>query len=138
MTVLLARSYAGFPAGATIQVPTTLENSITSSSAGIGSVVATTAAAAVTPGAYTTTLPTGRCTIAIGSSSVVVTNPLVDVNSKIWAVVNQAAADATLLRVERIVPAAGSFTIYGTANATAAISIDWAILDAFGGLTTPL
>lgn len=138
MTVLLARPYAGYSAGQTIQVPTALENSITSTTAGIGSVAATTAAAAVTTGALSTNLPTGRVTVPIGASSVVVTNPLVDVNSKIWAVVNQAAADTTLLRVERIVPAAGSFTIYGTANATAAISIDWAILGPLGGLTTPL
>jgi hypothetical protein len=66
--------------------------------------------------------------IAAGSSSVVVTNANVDANSKIYAVVNQAAADGTLLRVERIVPAAGSFTIFGTANATATTSIDWTLL----------
>lgn len=138
MTVLLARSYAGFPAGRTIQVPTALESAITSTSAGIGSVVSTSAAAAVTSGAYTTTLPAGRATIAIGSSSVVITHASVDVNSKIFAVINQAAADATLLRVERIVPSAGSFTIYGTANATAAVSIDWVILDQMGGLTIGL
>jgi hypothetical protein len=83
-----------------------------------------------------TNLPSGRCTISAGVSSVVVTNPLVDVNSKIYAVINQAAADTTLLRVERIVPSAGFFTIYGTANATAAVSVDWAILGPFGGLTT--
>ena len=136
MTVLLSRPYAGFASGLTVQVPTTLENSIVANN--IGTVVSTAAAAGVTQGALSTSLPAGRCTIAIGSSSVVVTNPLVDVNSKIFAVINQVAADTTLLRVERIVPAAGSFTIYGTANATAAVSIDWAIVGPFGGVTTPL
>jgi hypothetical protein len=136
MTVLLARPYGGYTAGQTIQVPTSIENAIIANN--IGSVVATTASAAVTTGALSTSLPAGRCTIAAASSSVVVTNPLVDVNSKIFAVINQAAADGTLLRVERIVPAAGSFTIYGTANATAAVSIDWAILGPYGGLTYSL
>ena len=136
MTVLLSRPYAGYSAGQTIQVPTSLENSIVAN--GFGTVVSTAAASAVTPGALSTTLPAGRCTIAAASSSVVVTNPMVDVNSKIQAVINQAAADTTLLRVERIVPAAGFFTIYGTANATAAVSIDWAILGPYGGLTSTL
>ena len=132
MTILLARPYGGYTAGQTVQVPTGIENSLAAQ--GVGTVASTAAAAAVTSGALSTSLPAGRTTIAIGASSVVVTNPLVDVNSKIFAVINQAAADTTLLRVERIVPAAGSFTIYGTANATAAISIDWAILGPYGGL----
>lgn len=136
MTVLLSRAYGGYSAGQTVQVPTSLENSIVA--AGAGTVASTSASAAVTTGALSTNLPAGRCTVPIGSSSVVVTNPLVDVNSKIYAVINQAAADATLLRVERIVPSAGFFTIYGTANATAAVSIDWAIFTPFGGLTSSL
>ena len=136
MTVLLARPYGGYTAGQTVQVTTTIENALVAQ--GIGAVVSTSAAAAVTNGALTTTLPAGRVTIAAGASSVVVTNASVDVNSKIYAVINQAAADGTLLRVERIVPAAGSFTIYGTANATAAVSIDLSILGPFGGLSTAL
>ena len=46
-------------------------------------------------------------------------------------VVAQAAADGTLLRVERVVCAAGLFTIFGTANATATTFIDWAIVPVF-------
>ena len=136
MTVLLSRAYAGYAAGQTVQVPTSLENAIVG--AGAGTVVSTSASAAVTNGALSTTMPGGRVTIAAGSSSVVVTCPAVDVNTKIFAVINQAAADGTLLRVERIVPGAGSFTIYGTANATAAVSIDWAIVYPYGGLTANL
>lgn len=135
MTVLLSRAYAGNVAGATIQVATNVENAIIAQ--GVGTLVSTAASAAVTVGAQTTSLTAGRVSIAAGSSSVVVTNPLVDVNSKIFAVVNQAAADGTLLRVERIAPAAGSFTIYGTANATATTVIDWALLQ-ISGQTSPL
>ena len=136
MTVLLSRAYGGYTAGQTIQVPTSIENAIVG--AGAGTVASTSASAAVTQGALTTSFPAGRVTIAIGASSVVVTCSACDVNTKVFAVVNQAAADTTLLRVERIVPGAGSFTIYGTANATAATVIDWAILGPFGGLSTAL
>jgi hypothetical protein len=136
MTVLLARSYGNAPAGNTIQVPTSVENSLVSN--GIGTVASTAAAAAVTTGAQTTNLPAGRVTVATGQSSLVVTNPLVDVNTKIFAVINQAAADGTLLYVARIVPAAGSFTIYGNAVAAANVPIDWAILGPFGGLGATL
>jgi hypothetical protein len=52
---------------------------------------------------------------------------LVDANSHVTAKVAQAAADGTLLRVERVLCAAGSFTIFGTANATATTLIDWEI-----------
>lgn len=136
MTVLLTRPYANYSVGQTIQLPTNIENSLIA--AGIATLVATTASAAVTQGALSTNLPAGRCTIAIGASSVVVTNPSVDVNSKIFAVINQAAADGTLLRVERVVPGAGSFTIFGTANATAATVVDWAMLGPFGGVSITL
>lgn len=136
MTVSLIRPYQGYSAGQTVQVPTSTENSLASQ--GVGTVAATTASAAVTTGPLTTSLPTGRVSIAAGSSSVVVTNPNIDVNSKIWACVNQAAADGTLLRVERVVPAAGSFTIFGTANATATTVIDWAVLGPYGGAATSL
>ena len=62
----------------------------------------------------------------------VITCSLVTASSKVSAYVSQTAADGTLLRVERVVPAAGSFTIFGTANATAATVVDWAIIPAFG------
>ena len=133
MTVLLSRLYGLYSAGQTIQVPTSLENAIVAN--GGGSIVSVAASAAPTIGPLSTNLPAGRVAIAAASISVVVTNPMVDVNSKIFAVVNQAAADATLLRVERIVPGAGFFTIFGTAAATATTVIDWAILGPFGGLT---
>lgn len=126
--VLLSRSYAGYAAGTIVQLSSNEEAAL------IAQGFATTNAGPVTTGAVTTTKTSGRVAIAAGASSLVVTNPNVDVNSKIFAVVNQAAADGTLLRVERVVPAAGSFTIFGTANATATTTIDWALMSLSGEL----
>lgn len=124
MTVLLssAKGYGQFAAGSIVTLPASTEAAL------IAQGLATASAAANTTGAYSTSEFSGRAAIAAGAASVVITNPLVNASSKIWAVVAQAAADGTLLRVERIVPAAGSFTIYGTANATATTLIDWAIV----------
>jgi hypothetical protein len=129
--VLLGRAYKGYAAGTIVQLSTNEEAAL------IAQGLATTSAGPVTTGAVTTSATSGRVAIAAGASSVVVTNANVDANSKIFAVVNQAAADGTLLRVERIVPAAGSFTIFGTANATATTVIDWILLEV-SGLTQPV
>lgn len=129
--ILLSRPYAGYAAGTIVQLPTNVEAALIAQGWG------TTSAGPVTTGAVTTTQSSGRVAIGIGASSVVVTNPAVDANSKIFAVINQASADGTLLRVERIVPAAGSFTIYGTANATAVTVVDW-ILFQQSGDTPPI
>lgn len=127
--VLLTRSYGGYAAGTIVQLPTSVETVL------IAQGLATSSAGPVTTGAVTTTMMQGRVAIAAAASSVVVTNPSVTAESKVFAVVAQAAADGTLLRVERILCAAGSFTIFGTANATATTSIDWVIQDPAGGLT---
>lgn len=127
MSVLLSRAYAGYLAATTVQLPTNVEAAL------IAQGLATTAASAnITTGAVTANVTSGTVAIAAGASSVVVTNNLVDANTKITAVVAQAAADGTLLRVERIVAAAGSFTIYGTANATATTFISWSLIVAPG------
>lgn len=122
MTISLSRSYAGIAAGSVVKLSTALESALVAQ--GFGSV----SSAALTTGAQTMNLNAGTVAVPIGSSSVVVTNSLVDANTKIFAVVEQTAADGTLLRVERVMPAAGSFTIFGTANATAATNISWCIL----------
>jgi hypothetical protein len=119
--ILLSKSYKGYAANTIVQLATQEEAALIAQGFGV------TSAGPVTTGAVTTSATAGRVAIAAGASSVVVTHPQVDANSKIFAVVNQAAADTTLLRVERVVPAAGSFTIFGTANATATTSIDWMI-----------
>jgi hypothetical protein len=131
MTISLSRGYAGIAAGSVVKLATNLEASL------IAQGLAATSAAALTTGAQTMNLNSGTVSCPIGASSVVVTNNLVDVNTKVYAVVAQAAADGTLLRVERVVAAAGSFTIYGTANATAATTIDWAILMQAGETNIP-
>jgi hypothetical protein len=86
--------------------------------------------ASTTTGAVTANVTSGICAIGAGASSVVITNNLVDASTPVFAVVAQSTADVSLLRVERVVSAAGSFTIFGTANATATTLIRWIILPA--------
>lgn len=127
MAVLLSKGYVGYLAGTVVNLPTSLETSLIAQGFAIASTVASTTTGAVTANIYA-----GICAIAAGSPSIVITNNLVDASTKISAVVAQATADGTLLRVERIVAAAGSFTIFGTANATATTLISWAIMTSEG------
>jgi hypothetical protein len=124
MAVLLLKSYGANVAGTTVEFTAELEAALIAQGLA-SSALATT----ITTGAQTTAAYQGTVAVAAASgASIVVTNALVTPNTKIWACVSQAAADGTWLRVERIVPAAGSFTIYGTAAATATTYVDWAIL----------
>lgn len=127
MAITLLRAYNGSPAGTICELTNELETALIAQGLASTDVVAN-----VTPGAQTSFMYGGTAAAAIGAASVVITNPLLTANSKVWAVVSQAAADGTFLRVERIVPAAGSVTIYGTAAATAVTLIDWAILPTVG------
>lgn len=127
MAVLLNRAYAGYLSGTVVALPTNIESSLIAQ--GLASA---STEASITTGAVTCNLPSGTCAIAAGAASIVITNSLIDANSKVWAVVSQAAADGTLLRIERIVPAAGSVTLYGTAAATATTLVDWAIVSQLG------
>lgn len=120
MTVTLSRPYGSLAAGAITTFNASTEAAL------IAQGIATNGGT-LTTGAYTTTELCGRASIAAGQSSVVITHPLVTATSVVYAVVAQAAADGTLLRVERVNPAAGSFTIFGTANATAATTVAWMI-----------
>lgn len=130
MTALLNRAYEGYISGTTVNLPTNVETSL------IAQGLASNASRAnTTTGAVTANVLQGTCAIAAGASSVVITNNKVDANSIVIAYVSQAAADATLLRVERVLPAAGSFTIYGTANATATTLISWAVLSPAGAVS---
>jgi len=131
MTVLLKNGYAGYLTGTTVMLPTNVETAL------IAQGLASAALAAnITTGAVTANVLQGRVAIAAGASSVVVTNNLVDANTKVDAVVAQAAADGTLLRIERVLCAAGSFTLYGTANATATTFVDWWIITTPGMMVT--
>ncbi len=127
MAVLLNKAYGGHVAGSIREFSSELEAALIAQGIASASVVAS-----VTTGAQTSNTWSGTAAIAIGASSVVITNDIIKANSKVWAVVAQAAADGTLLRVERVVAADGSVTIYGTANATAITLIDWAILPTVG------
>lgn len=130
--VLLGRNYAGYLAGTVVELNAQLEAAL------IASGGATDSAGPPTTGNVTTTELSGCAAIAIGASSVTITNTAIKKQSKVWAVVAQAAADGTLLRVERVVCADGSVTIYGTANATAITLIDWAVIQVGGVLSNPV
>jgi hypothetical protein len=123
MTVSLNRPYLGNTAGSIVTLPASTEAAL------VAQGLAATSAAVPTAGAFTTNMTRGFATIGVGASSVVVTNPNVDATTVVQAQVAQSAADATLLRVERVVSAAGSFTIFGTANATAATVVSWEVLN---------
>lgn len=127
MAVLLLKAYQGYAAGVTVELPSELESAL------IAQGIASTALVAnVTTGATSTSAYSGTVSVPIAAASIVVTNSNVDASSKISATVAQATADGTFLRVERIVAAVGSFTIYGTAAATAATLVDWVIVNPQG------
>jgi len=133
MAVLLNLAYEGYLAGTVVNLPTNVESSLIAQGRASASTRAST-----TTGAVTANVLQGTSAIAAGASSIVITNNKVDANSIVVAYVSQAAADSTLLRVERVLPAGtvggavGSFTIYGTANATATTLISWAVLSPAG------
>lgn len=124
--ILLSRSYAGYPAGVIVELATSVEQALVAQGYG------TVSAGPVTAGATTTTNYQGSCAVAAAASSVVITHPYVDISTKIFAVIAQTTADTTALYVARIVPAAGSFTIFVNAAATAATIVDWSIVDPLG------
>lgn len=130
MSVTLLRAYGGTAAGQIVEYSSELETALVAQSLA-------TAGGTITSGAQTQNTWSGTAAVAIGATSVVITNSNINANSKVWAVVAQAAADATALRVERIVPAAGSVTIHVTAAATAATIVDWAIVTPPGFTPAP-
>lgn len=123
MSVLLRNAYAGYLAATVVELPFSTEQSM------IAQGLATAALpSAITPGNVTANMVQGAVAVPAAATSLTVTNNLITPNSIVMAVVAQAVADATALRVERIVCVAGSFTIYMTAAATAATLVDWAII----------
>lgn len=129
--ITLNRPYMGYLSGTVVQLPTSTEQAL------IAQGLASTSAGPVTSGPVTVaaTVQQGRVVFAAAAASLVVTHAGVTAESKVSAVVAQAAADGTLLRIERIVCANGSFTLYGTAAATAATTVDW-VLHSPSGLST--
>lgn len=123
MAVLLSRSYLGLASGTVAVLPASTEAAL------VAQGLASVSAAVPTAGPFTTNATRGFATIGTGTSSVVITNPSVDVTSVVQAQVAQTTADTTLARVERVVPGAGLFTIFGTANATAPTVVSWEVLN---------
>ena len=124
MTVTLQRPYAGYPAQQVCTFDKPTEDALVTQGQ------ASTSSAAPTAGAVTLFGVTrGRCGIAAGVSSVVITTDQCLQQSTVVAVISQSAADATLTSIVRVTPAAGSFTITGNANATAITQVDWVIFN---------
>lgn len=129
--VTLLRPYGGYAQGNVVELPPSTEATL------IASGGATTSAGPATAGALTTNQPQGAGAIAAGTLSTVITCPLVSPQSIVFAVINQTTADSTLLRIERVVPGIGFFTVFGNANATAITGFDWAIIPPIGSLSNP-
>lgn len=127
MTILLKSGYKGYLPGTVVTIDDPTEAAL------IGQGLAETSSAAPTPGPVSLTdIPRGRAGIAIGASSVTITNNMVRQTSQVNAVINQAVADGTLTSIQRVSTANGSFTIYGNANATAVVAVDWVIINTGG------
>ncbi len=124
--ILLNRAYKGALASTIIQLQTSEEAAL------VAQGIASVSTGPVTSGAVTLNNLQGRAAITAAAGSVTVTNSMVDASSVIYATINQAAADGTALYVARVVPAAGSFTIYTNAVAAVALPIDWAVLNPSG------
>ena len=80
-----------------------------------------------TVGAVVIDKPSGSGNIALGAATVVVTNNKVTAASLVMAWLMQV--DATLTFIKAIVPAAGSFTITGNANATANTKFGFVVIN---------
>lgn len=126
--ILLSRGYSGYAAGTIVQLSTQAEAAL------VAQGLATVSVGPVTPGAVTTTEVAGRVGIAAAGASVVITNSRFTTESKFVAFLSNAAADGTALYITRITPANGSVTFTLNAAATAAVSIDWALLMISGEL----
>lgn len=126
MTVLLGRAYMGYPAGVVAEFASSVEAAL------VAQGFATVSAAVPTAGNTSTLALQGSAAVAAAASSVTISHPQVDASTKIWACIGQATADSTALYVARVVSAAGSFTIYMNAAATATTVVDWAVLDPLG------
>ncbi len=81
-----------------------------------------------TPGNATANALRGQAAFAAGSNACIITDSQVKPTSTIVPVLD-ATADATLTQILRVVPAAGSFTVYGNANATGNPTFTWLVVN---------
>ncbi len=77
------------------------------------------------PGNATLNTRKGRSAIAAGAAAVTITNSKVTASSIVTAVLQ--TNDGTLTQILRVVPASGSFTITGNANATGTTVVAWVL-----------
>lgn len=91
-----------------------------------GLIVPKTITAAGTTGAQTINKTAGSVNFAAAATSLVVTNSFVDANSVIIATV--ATNDTTMTSVQAVA-AAGSFTLYANAAATAETRVNWFVVN---------
>lgn len=77
------------------------------------------------PGAATLNYAAGKSAVAQGASSVVITTPFVSADDLV--IISPLDIDATLVSW-KVAAAAGSFTLTGNANATAAWKFGWHIV----------
>jgi hypothetical protein len=125
--ILLFRAYDAYPTGTIVQLPTSVEAAL------VAQGLATFSAGPVTPGAVNVgNQVAGRVGIAAAGISVVISSPGITAETKVNAVIAQAAADTTALYVARALCAAGSVTLYLNAAATAAVAIDWYLVNPSG------
>ncbi len=125
MTVQLLQDYLNTPAGTIAEYPASTEAELIR--------LNIAKASTGTPNGTSIDACIGTTSINAGASSVTVTNPNVDTTSKVMAIVAQSTADTTLNGQLRVVCNNGSFTIYGNANATAAVVIDWVLFNGTRG-----
>ncbi len=81
-----------------------------------------------TPGNATANALRGQAAFAAGSNACTITNNQVKPTSTVIPVLD-ATADATLTQILRVVPASGSFTVYGNANATGTPTFTWLVVN---------
>jgi hypothetical protein len=130
--IVFSKPYQGYSQGQIVQLATSTEASL------IANGFATASAGPVTAGAVTvpSNQQQGRVTFAAAATSLVVTHPSVTAESKVFAVIEQAAADGTFTTVARVLCANGSFTIYANAAATAATTVGWFLASPSGQLNS--
>lgn len=135
MAINLNRGYMGLLAGTVVGLTSNIEASLIAG----GQASANASKANITPGNITYNGIQGTVVIPAGAGSLTITNSMIDANTKVMANIAQAAADGTLTSLPRIVPASvvpgaagGTVTIYGNANATAPVVVDWSIVSAPG------
>lgn len=128
MTVTLNRSYQGLPAGTVTEFSAELEAALIAQGLASNGGTLTAGALSNTANGLKVVGFAGTAVIAAAASSVVISNPAITANSKAFAQVAQAAADATLTSVLRVSCAAGAVTITGNAAATAATEVSYLIV----------